>query len=698
MRRSVVLFPLLVSAATLAIAQTAPGTSAPETREQTGQVAKAAAGPVTPAKANGPQIGDFGFDMAGRDPSVTPGKDFYEHSNGTWEKTTQIPADRSSYGMFHVLRDLSQSRTREILEEAARTPGGKSGDLYASFMDQAAANAKGAGPVKPWLAAIAAATDRDALAVEAGKLQRLGVAGPFRVGVGQDDKNPDAYIVSMYQGGIGLPDRDYYLNPAPAFAAYRTAYRTYLAQLLTLAGEQNADARAAAVLAYETEVAKAHWTRIESRDADKTYNKLTWAQLESQAAGFPWKAYAGALGVDAQPAVLVAQPTAFAGEAKVYAATPLPVLKDQLMLRTLRAYSPYLTDQFDAATFGFYGTTLSGTPEQQVRWKRGVDLVSGALGEDVGQAYVARYFPPEAKAQADLLVKNVTAAMGERLKKLAWMAPETKRKALVKLAAFTPKIGYPTKWRDYSALEVKRDDLVGNVARSNEFDYARDLAKLGKPIDRDEWFMSPMTVNAYANPTMNEIVFPAAILQPPFFDPKADPAVNYGGIGAVIGHEISHHFDDQGRKYDPTGKLADWWTPQDVTRFEAFTKQLVAQYDAYEPLPGQHIQGGLTLGENIADLAGLTVAIDAYHASLKGKKAATIDGLSGDQRFYYGWAQVWRTKFREPALRQQLVSDPHSPGHYRALTVRNLDPWYAAFGAKPGEATYLAPAQRIRIW
>ena len=696
--RRIVLFPLLISTAAVALAQTSPKVSAPEKAEQTREVGKAAAGPVKPANPNAPQIGAFGFDMAGRDAAVAPGDDFYDFANGTWEKTTEIPADRASYGMFHVLRDLSQSRTREILEEAKATPGNKSGDLYASFMDEAAANAKGATPVKPWLAAIAGAKDKTALAVEAAKLQRIGVGGLFRVGVGQDDKAPDQYIASFSQGGLGLPDRDYYLKDDAKLAAARTAYQAYLAQLLTLAGEPNGAARAAAVFELEKQIAAAHWTRIESRDADKTYNKLSWAQLQQQAPGFPWQPYAAALGVDKQAAVLVAQPSAFAGEAKVYAAAPLPVLKDQLMLRTLRSYSPYLSDAFDRATFAFYGTTLSGTPEQQVRWKRGVDLVSGALGEDIGKTYVARYFPPEAKAQADLLVKNVTAAMGERLKKLEWMAPETKQKALVKLAAFTPKIGYPTKWRDYSALVIKRDDLVGNVARSNEFDYARDLAKLGRPIDRDEWFMSPMTVNAYANPTMNEIVFPAAILQPPFFDPKADPAVNYGGIGAVIGHEISHHFDDQGRKYDPTGKLADWWTPQDVTRFETFTKQLVAQYDGYEPLPGQHIQGGLTLGENIADLAGLTVAYDAYKKSLGGKTAPTLDGTTGDQRFYYGWAQVWRTKFREPALRQQLLTDPHSPGHYRALMVRNVDPWYAAFGAKPGQKTYLAPEARVRIW
>ena len=468
--------------------------------------------------------------------------------------------------------------------------------------------------------------------------------------------------------------------------------------MLTLAGEANAPARAKAVFDFETQIARAHWTREESRDADKTYNKLTPADFIRVAPGFPWHDYAAALGVPRVPAMLVAQPTALAGEAKAWAAAPLPVLKDYVATRLLRSYAPYLSRDIDRANFDFYGTTLAGTPEQQVRWKRGVTLVSNGMGEAVGQQYVAKYFPSEAKAQADALVKNLIDAMGDRLRKLEWMAPETKQKALAKLASFTPKIGYPDKWRDYGALQTRRDDLVGNVARANEFDFQRDLGKLGQPIDRAEWFMTPMTINAYANPTMNEVVFPAAILQPPFFDPKADPAVNYGGIGAVIGHEISHHFDDQGRKYDATGKLADWWTPQDVARFKAFTDTLVAQYDAYEPLPGLHIKGGNTLGENIADLAGLTVALDAYHRSLGGKPAPVIDGVTGDQRFYYGWAQVWRQKLREPAARQQLISDEHAPGHQRVLTVRNLDPWYAAFGAKPGDPLYLAPEQRIRIW
>jgi putative endopeptidase len=693
MRSSFVFAAILSTTAAAAIAQTAG-----QRAEQTATVAKAAQGPVTPAAANKPQIGDFGFDMAGRDPSVAPGDDFFDYANGTWNKNTVIPADRSNYGMFHLLQDLSREQTRTILEEQMKRPGSKSGDFYASFLDEATVNAKGIAPIQPWIQAITAAPSKVALAVEAGKLQRRGVPTLFNIYVNQDDKKPDTYILQLSQGGLGLPDRDYYLKDDPKLAANRTAYQAYLTQMLTLAGEKDAAARAAAVFNFEKALAGAHWTRVESRDADKTYNSLTFDELRTRGTGYPWSDYLGALGVKPAGSLLVAQPTALAGEARVWAGTPLPVLRDHLLLRMLSSYARYLPKPFDDARFAFYGTELAGTPEQQARWKRGVDLVDSQIGEDLGQAYVAKYFPPESKAAADALVRNVIASMGDRLKKLEWMAPETKAKALAKLAAFTPKIGYPDKWRDYSALTIKRDDLVGNVARANEFEFQRGLNKLGTPIDRGEWFMTPTTINAYANPTMNEIVFPAAILQPPFFDPKADPAVNYGGIGAVIGHEISHHFDDQGRKYDPTGKLADWWTPQDVSRFKVFTDQLVAQYDAYEPLPGQHVQGGLTLGENIADLAGLTVSLDAYHRSLGGKPAPVIDGTTGDQRFYLGWAQVWRTKYREPILRQLLLSDPHSPGMQRANIVRNLDPWYAAFGAKPGQKLYLTNEQRIRIW
>ncbi|RIA46084.1 endothelin-converting enzyme [Hephaestia caeni] len=691
MRTSLIVTSLLATAALagIAVAQDTPAAN---------PLAKAAIGPVHPASADEAQLGAFGIDQGGMDTNVKPGDDFYSYVNGTWQAKTTIPADRSSYGMFHALQDLSLERTRGILEAAEQQSGTKIGDFYASFMDEAAVNAKGAEPIKPWLAEIKAVNDKNALATEMGKLSRVGVGDLFSLRVGQDDKHPDRYIVTMYQSGLGMPDRDYYLKADPKLDQTRTAYKAYLAKMLTLAGESNAEARANAVFDFEKALATAHWDNVKTRDADLNYNIWKPTDFTGQAGDFPWGSYFDAAGVAGQAEYLVGQPSAFSGEAKAFAAAPLAALKDYAMLKVLSAYASYLSKPFDEADFAFYGTVLSGTPEQQARWKRGVSAVSENMGEEIGKVYVAKYFPPEAKAAADQLVKNIIAAMGARIDKLDWMAPETKAKAHEKLAAFTPKIGYPDTWRDYSALQIKRDDLVGNIARSNAFEYQRKLNQLGGPIDRGEWFMTPMTINAYANPTMNEIVFPAAILQPPFFDPKADPAVNYGGIGAVIGHELSHHFDDQGRKYDKNGALTDWWTPQDVTRFKAFTDKLVAQYDAYEPLPGLHIKGGLTLGENIADLAGLTVSLDAYHRSLGGKPAPVIDGTTGDQRFYEGWAQVWRTKYREPALRSQLLANPHSPGEQRAATVRNLDPWYKAFDVKPGEKMYLTPEQRVRIW
>ena len=600
--------------------------------------------------------------------------------------------------MFNVLGDRSLDQTRIILDAAAKTPGNKIGDFYASFMDEAAVNAKGISPVQPWIAEINAIGDKTALAVEMAKLQRQGVGGLFGMGVGQDDKAPDHYIVGVNQAGLGLPDRDYYLKDDPKLADTRTKYQAYQAQMLGLVGEDNVEARAAAVYAFEHSLAEAHWDRIASRDADKTYNKWMEADFAAKAPGFPWQAFMTAGGTANQASYLVGMPSALAGEAKAYADAPIAVLKDYMILKVMRTYAGYLSKPINDANFAFYGTVMSGAPQQPVRWKRGVGTVSQAMGEAVGQQYVARYFPPASKAAADQLVKNIIAAMGARIDKLTWMAPETKIKAHAKLAAFTPKIGYPSKWRDYSTLVIKRDDLVGNIARSAAFEYNRRLHRLGGPIDRAEWGMTPMTVNAYANPTMNEIVFPAAILQPPFFDAKADPAVNYGGIGVVIGHELSHHFDDQGRKYDPTGKLADWWTAQDVERFTAMTDKLVKQYDAYAPLPGLHIKGGLTLGENMADLAGLAVARDAYIKSLGGRPSPVIDGLTGDQRFYLGYAQVWRGKFREPALRSQVISNEHSPGPFRTMEVRNVDAWYAAFDVKPGQKMYLAPEDRVHVW
>jgi putative endopeptidase len=501
----------------------------------------------------------------------------------------------------------------------------------------------------------------------------------------------------MVQGGIGLPDRDYYLAKDARMAGIRAKYVQHLTNVLTLAGEANAAARAKAILDLETRIARTHWTQVESRDATKTYNKMTLAQLQRRAPGFNFGALMTGVGVNATE-LLVAQPSAIGGTAAQIARAPLGVLKDQLLVRSLDGYAAYLPKAFDQEAFSFYGTTLSGTPEQETRWKRGVNFTVGSLSDEVSQLYVQRFFPAETKAAADELVRNVVAAMGRRIDNLAWMAPQTKTRARAKLANFTTKIGYPDQWRDYSQLEVRRDDLLGNAIRSAAFEHEYQVGKLGGPIRKWEWGMTPMTINAYANFGMMEIVFPAAILQPPFFDPNADPALNYGGIGAVIGHEISHHFDDQGAKYDEMGRLADWWTPSDLAAFEAAGKQLIAQYDAYEVFPGANVKGAFTLGENIGDLAGLTVAYDAYRTSLGGRPAPVIDGTTGDQRFYLGWAQVWRRNYREANLRQRLITDPHAPSEQRVAVVRNLDPWYDAFGVQPGQKLYLAPPQRVRIW
>ena len=525
---------------------------------------------------------------------------------------------------------------------------------------------------------------------------RNGVGIPFASGVGQDARQSDVYSVGIRQSGLGMPDRDYYLSADPKLVEARTAYQAHLAKMLTLAGEADAEARAKAVLDFETRNAQVSWTRIDSRDRDKTYNKMSVADLARTAPGFDFATYLKAVGTPVD-GVVVAQPSAVTGIAGLIAATPLPVLKDQLLLRSLDEFADVLPQAFDRAHFAFYGTVLSGTPQQEERWKRAVSFTSAALSDDVSKLYVARYFPPETKAAADTLVRNVLAAMGQRIDKLDWMAPATKKAAHAKLAAFTPKIGYPDRWRDLSGLRIEKGDAFGNALRAAQWLHDYNIGHLGKPIQRWEWGMMPMTVNAYANFGMVEIVFPAAILQPPFFDPKADPAVNYGGIGAVIGHELSHHFDDQGSKFDAKGRLIDWWTPADVAAFKQRTGALVRQYDAYEPLPGLHVKGALTLGENVADLAGLSVAHDAYKASLKGRAAPVIDGFTRDQRFYLGWAQVWRRNYREANLRNRLLTDPHSPSQQRAWVVRNLDPWYAAYQPKPGESLYLPPEQRVRI-
>ena len=652
---------------------------------------------VAPEPPPKPEYGIFGFDTAGMDPSIRPGDNFYQYANGTWARNTPIPADKSNYGMFTKLDDLSRERTRLIIDESAKDADSKIGAAYASFLDQAAVEAKGLAPFRPWLDQIKAVDAKSDLPALYAAADRMGISQPFPAYVGLDDKLNTQYAYTMVQGGIGMPDRDYYLAKDARMAGIRAKYLEHLANVLTLAGEANAAARAKAILDFETRIATAHWTQVESRDATKTYNKMTLAQLQRRAPGFNFPAFLTGVGVNSSE-LLVAQPSAITGIAAQIAKAPLGVLKDQMLVRSLDGYAAYLPSAFDKEAFSFYGTTLSGTPEQEARWKRGVNFTVGALGDQVSQLYVQRFFPAETKAAADELVRNVVAAMGRRIDNLAWMAPQTKARARAKLANFTTKIGYPDQWRDYSQLEVKRDDLLGNAVRSAAFEHEYQVGKLGGPIRKWEWGMTPMTINAYANFGMMEIVFPAAILQPPFFDPNADPALNYGGIGAVIGHEISHHFDDQGAKYDEMGRLADWWTPADLAAFEAAGKKLVAQYDAYEIFPGANIKGAFTLGENIGDLAGLTVAYDAYKTSLGGKPAAVIEGTTGDQRFYLGWAQVWRRNYREANLRQRLITDPHAPSEQRAAIVRNLDPWYDAFDVQPGQKLYLPPADRVRIW
>lgn len=649
------------------------------------------------AAKDGPALGSYGFDTAGMDTSVPPGDNFYRFANGKWLDKTDIPADKSNYGMFTQLADLSNERVRKLLDEERSAGASKAGVVYASYLDEARVESLGMAPINPWLAKIRGVKNKTELQKLMAQAARDGVRGLFGSYVGQDDKDPENYIFNIFQAGTGLPDRDMYLVDNEKFQDIRTAYKAYLAAMLDLIGEQNSAARAEAIFNFEKSIAMVQWTREDSSDSVKTYNKMTVAELAAFAPGFDMRAMLKAASPKIK-SVIVAQPSAVKGIAALFASADMGMLKDQMLVNSLRSFADVLPNKVANTNFAFYGTKLNGTPQREERWKRAVAFTEGTVGEDVGKQYAARYFPAETKAAMDILVKNVLAAMGRRIDGLTWMQSETKVKARAKLANFTTKIGYPDRWRDYSPLVIKRDDLFGNMVRSNNFDYDDNIAKLGAPLRRWEWGMLPQTVNAYANFGMNEIVFPAAILQPPFFDPKADAAVNYGGIGAVIGHEISHHFDDQGAKYDEKGRLAEWWTKSDVEAFEKAGKALIAQYDKYEIFPGAFVKGEFTLGENIGDLAGLTIAYDAYHASLGGKEPPVIDGMTGDQRFFLSWAQVWRRKYREAGLRQRLITDPHSPSEQRSWVVRNLDKWYDAFNPDKDSKLYLNPKERVRIW
>jgi len=653
-----------------------------------------------PGTAHSP-FGAWGFDLAGRDTSVKPGDDFNEYANGTYLRTTEIPADKSRFGPFDVLYENAQSQLKSIIETSAANPANenarKVGALYASFMDEAKIEQLGATPLAADLAAVKAVTDHTGMARLMGE-SHSGFGGSlFGIDVFEDLKNPNLNSAYLGQGSLGLPDRDYYLKPD--FAAQREAYLAYLTTTLTAIGWADPAKTAADILAFETKVADKQWTTVERRQIDKLYNPAKASDLATLAPGFDWAGFlAGAQVSDVDTLVLM-ENTAIPAIAQVFADTPIGTLKAWQAFNVVDQASPYLSKAFVDARFDFRGKTLRGQPENRPRWNRGVALVDGQLGEVLAQEYVRLHFPASSKAQMEALVGNIRDAMTERLKTLAWMSEPTREQALYKMSKFGVKIGYPDKWRSYDGLELKADDLYGNVERSSAFEWAYKRGKIGKPVDPLEWGMTPQTVNAYYNPPRNEIVFPAAILQAPFFDPNADPAVNYGGIGAVIGHEITHGFDDQGRKSDGDGVLRDWWTPEDAARFEARAKVLGDIYDKLEPIPGVHVNGDLTMGENIADLGGLLLALDAYHKSLNGQPAPVIDGLTGDQRVFLGWAQVWREKSREAALKEQLTTDPHSPGPVRAATSpRNIDAWYAAFGVSPDQKEYIAPEARARIW
>ncbi|HJU87771.1 MAG TPA: M13 family metallopeptidase [Gemmatimonadaceae bacterium] len=647
-----------------------------------------------------------GINFATFDTTVRPQDDFFRFVNGTWLKTTTIPADRSNYGASAEIAERTQEVLRQLIEQAAAKrdakPGSdeqRVGDYYRSYMDSARIESLGLTPLKAELARIAAVRDKKALPEAFAKLQRLGAQVPWAGLVAQDQKKADEYIAIVSQSGLGMPDRDYYLMSGKKFDDTRAAYATYVETIMRLSGDKDPAGAAKAILALEEAMAKAHWDRAKNRDRELTYNRRTVAQLDAAMPEFSWTRYVKAVGIEKTPAVIVRQPDYFTQLNVLMGETPLETWKRYMTFKLVHNYADELSSPFANARFQFMNRTLAGQQEERPRWKRGVSAVGDAMGEILGRMYVEREFKPEAKARMAELVANLRKAFESGITELEWMSPSTKQQAQAKLAKFGTKIGYPDKWREYPGLVVRSDDLIGNKMRATDVAFQRIVGRLGKPIDRTEWNMTPQTVNAYYSSTMNEIVFPAAILQPPYFNLTADDAVNYGGIGGVIGHEFSHGFDDQGRRSDGEGNLRDWWTEEDAKRFLEKANTLVAQYGALSPVEGLNVNGRLTLGENIGDLSGLAVAYKAYKLSLNGKEAPVINGLTGDQRFFIGWAQVWRRIFREEQIRQQLLSDPHSPAEYRVNQVlKNMPEFYAAWNVKEGDGMYLPPEKRVKIW
>jgi putative endopeptidase len=666
--------------------------------------------------ADKPLYGKWGFDLTNMDKSTKPGDDFFQHANGHWLAAHQIPADKASTSLRYDMSDRVEARLHDMFETGAKTAphqpsdlAGKVSAFYKAFMDEKHIDALGAKPIAPELDAIRAAKTREQLAALMGKTNADFYPTLFNINIDIDLKNPNSYAVLVGQGGLGLPDRDYYIEAS--FAKQKAAYQAHVAQVLHLLNWPDANARARDIVAYESSIAQASWDKAKDRDPVATYNPMTFADLNKNAPGLDWKGFFTAANLGSVPHVIVAESTAFPKLAAIYAATPVETLQAWMAFHVADNASPFLAKPFADAYYDMYDKTLSGQQEQRVRWKRAIDAVSGVdfgagggfgtfgtMGFGVGQLYTAKYFGADAKAKIEGLVHNLLAAYHARLEKLDWMSAATRAEAIKKLDTYTIKVGYPEHPRDYSKLVVTDDDVVGDVRSAAAGDWAFYVGRFNGPVDKSDWLMTPQTNDAY-NGSLRDIVFPAGILQPPIFDPNADPAINYGAIGGVIGHELTHGFDDQGRQLDASGALRDWWTKDDAAKFNARAAMLGAQYSSYEPVPGAHIKGDQTMGENIADLGGLTLALDAYHASLNGKPAPVIDGLTGDQRVFLGWAQAWCGKTRDDAVRKALASDPHSPRKFRVDGVtRNIDAWYVAFDVKPGEKFYLAPKDRVHIW
>lgn len=661
----------------------------------------------SPSEKNSLKAKLSGIDTQYIDEKIRQQDDFYKHINGLWLKNVEIPADKSRWGTFMILRENSQQQIHDIINQLSKdttlqdgSVGKKIADMYNSFMDEATIQKAGLAPISVQLKQINDIHDKKQLAGLSAQFGTLGIASPFVIAIEQDNKNSSEMAVFFYQSGLGMPDRDYYLKSDMQLKAFKTKYLAHVEYILKLSGDKKAKVHAAQIVALETELAKAQWSNVENRDPVKTYNKYEVSQLNTLMPYFDWDGYLkGANLKDKVKTVIISQPSYLKAYDQILQKTPLSIWKSYLTWQVMNHYSPILPQAYADAQFDFYGKTLRGTLTQEERWKRAVNLVEGSLGEGLGEVYVKQHFSPEKKAQMETLVQNLLLAYKNSIQGLDWMGAETKLAAQKKLETMVVKIGYPNKWRDYSALAVSKNQLIANQMRSAQFEYAYNLNKLDQPVDRTEWHMTPQTVNAYYNPLNNEIAFPAAILQPPFFDASADDAVNYGAIGAVIGHEISHGFDDQGSQFDELGNMRDWWTAEDKVNFKKKTKALVEQYSRYEPVKGYHVNGELTLGENIADNSGLAIAYKAYQLSLAGKKAPIIDGMSGDQRFYAGWAQAWRGKVREALAIEYLKTDPHSPNDVRAnATLLNQTPFYDAYEVKEGDQMYLVPKNRVVIW